>query len=274
VPELDPADTRWYQRAVFYEVLVRGFYDSTNDGTGDLKGLIAKLDYLQWLGVDCLWLLPFYDSPLRDGGYDISDFFSVLPEYGDIEDARMLIDEAHRRGMRVVADMVMNHTSDEHPWFQESRQDRTNPKADWYVWDDDDTRYGEARVIFVDTEPSNWTFDVQRGQYFWHRFFHHQPDLNYDNPEVAAAMLGVVRFWLDLGLDGFRLMRCPTCSSARAPTARTCPRPTSTCGGSARWWTTSTRGGCCWRRPTSGRWTSSTTSGPRATSATCASTSR
>jgi maltose alpha-D-glucosyltransferase / alpha-amylase len=208
-PPIDAADARWYQRAVFYEVLVRGFFDSTNDGAGDLKGLTQKLDYLQWLGIDCIWLLPFYDSPLRDGGYDISDFFTVLPEYGNIDDARELIEEAHRRGMRVIADMVMNHTSDAHPWFQESRQDATNPKADWYVWGDDDQRWTEARVIFVDTEPSNWSYDAQRGQYFWHRFFHHQPDLNYDNPEVADAMLDVVRFWLDLGLDGFRLDAVP-----------------------------------------------------------------
>ena len=133
----------------------------------------------------------------------------MLPAYGDIDDAAQLIEEAHRAGMRVIADMVMNHTSDQHPWFQESRQDRTNPKADWYVWGDDDQRWSEARVIFVDTEPSNWSFDPQRGQYFWHRFFHHQPDLNYDNPEVADAMLDVVRFWLDLGLDGFRLDAVP-----------------------------------------------------------------
>jgi maltose alpha-D-glucosyltransferase/alpha-amylase len=204
-----PDDPAWYQRAVFYEVLVRGFMDSDGDGTGDLNGLTDKLDYLQWLGVDCLWLLPFYQSPLRDGGYDISDFFSVLPAYGDVDAAARLIEETHRRGMRVIADMVMNHTSDAHPWFQESRQDRTNPKADWYVWGDDDQRWSEARIIFVDTEHSNWTYDQQRGQYYWHRFFAHQPDLNFDNPEVAESMIDVVRFWLDLGLDGFRLDAVP-----------------------------------------------------------------
>jgi maltose alpha-D-glucosyltransferase/alpha-amylase len=204
----DP-DLRWYQRAVFYEVLVRGFYDCNGDGTGDLRGVTEKLDYLQWLGVDCLWLLPFYQSPLRDGGYDISDFWTILPEYGDLADAVELIEEAHRRGIRVIADLVMNHTSDQHPWFIESRQDRTNPKADWYVWSDDDSRYPEARIIFVDTEKSNWTFDQQRGQYYWHRFFSHQPDLNYDNPEVADAMLDVCRYWLDIGLDGFRLDAVP-----------------------------------------------------------------
>ncbi|MGH9153570.1 MAG: maltose alpha-D-glucosyltransferase [Acidimicrobiales bacterium] len=203
------ADPLWFQRAVFYEVLVRGFYDANNDGTGDLKGLTDKLDYLEWLGVDCLWLLPFYQSPLRDGGYDIADFFTILPEYGDLADAVGLVEEAHRRGIRIIADLVMNHTSDAHPWFQESRQDRTNPKADWYVWSDDPERWSEARIIFVDTETSNWTWDPVRQQYYWHRFFSHQPDLNYDNPEVQQAMIDVVRFWLDIGLDGFRLDAVP-----------------------------------------------------------------
>jgi len=200
---------RWYQHAVFYEILVRGFHDSNGDGTGDLAGITSKLDYLQWLGIDCLWLLPFYQSPLRDGGYDISDFWTILPEYGDLADAVELIEEAHKRGIRVIADLVMNHTSDQHPWFVESRESRTNPKADWYVWRDDDDAYRDARVIFVDTEKSNWSFDSQRGQYYWHRFFAHQPDLNYDNPEVAEAMLDVCRYWLDIGLDGFRLDAVP-----------------------------------------------------------------
>jgi maltose alpha-D-glucosyltransferase/alpha-amylase len=202
-------DDRWYQNAVFYELSVRGFYDSNDDGFGDFKGLIEKLDYLEWLGVDCLWLLPFYQSPLRDGGYDVSDYFSILPEYGDIGDVAVFLEEAHHRGIRVVADLVVNHTSDQHPWFQESRQSRDNPKADWYVWGDDPNRWSEARIIFLDTEPSNWTWDPVREQYFWHRFFSHQPDLNYDNPEVRDAMLDVLRFWLDLGLDGFRLDAVP-----------------------------------------------------------------
>jgi maltose alpha-D-glucosyltransferase/alpha-amylase len=202
-------DPQWFQRAVFYEVLIRGFYDRNDDGTGDIPGLIDKLDYLQWLGVDCIWLLPFYPSPLRDGGYDISDYYSVHPDYGTVEDLRLLLRSAHERGIRVIADLVINHTSDEHPWFLESRQDATNPKADWYVWNDDDQRWPEARVVFVDVERSNWAFDQQRGQYYWHRFYGHQPDLNYANPEVADAMLDVVRFWLDLGLDGFRLDAVP-----------------------------------------------------------------
>ncbi|MEA3078016.1 MAG: maltose alpha-D-glucosyltransferase / alpha-amylase, partial [Actinomycetota bacterium] len=206
---LELRDPHWFQTAVFYEVLVRGFFDGNNDGTGDLRGITEKLDYLQWLGVDCIWLLPFYQSPLRDGGYDISDFFSILPEYGDLADAVTLIEEAHKRGIRVIADLVVNHTSDQHPWFQESRQDKTNPKADWYVWNDDDHRWPEARIIFVDTEKSNWTWDPVREQHYWHRFFSHQPDLNYDNPDVQQAMLDVVKFWLDIGLDGFRLDAVP-----------------------------------------------------------------
>ncbi len=202
-------DPMWFQHAVFYEVVVRGFYDSNSDGTGDLAGLTEKMDYLEWLGVDCLWLLPFYQSPMRDGGYDISDFFTILPEYGDLADAVQLVEEAHRRGIRIIADLVMNHTSDQHPWFQESREDRSNPRADWYVWNDDDRRWSEARIIFVDTEKSNWTWDPVRCQYYWHRFFSHQPDLNYTNAEVQQAMLDVVKFWLDIGLDGFRLDAVP-----------------------------------------------------------------
>ncbi len=205
-PEDDPL---WFQRAVFYEVFIRGFFDGNNDGVGDIPGLIAKLDYLQWLGVDCLWLLPFYPSPLRDGGYDISDFYSVHPESGTVDDLRTLLDEAHARGIRVVADLVINHTSDQNPWFIESRQSRDNPKADWYVWNDDDQRWPEARVVFIDVERSNWAYDPVRNQYYWHRFYSHQPDLNYDNPEVADAMLNVMRYWLDLGLDGFRLDAVP-----------------------------------------------------------------
>src|SRR6516164_2320506 len=202
-------DPHWFRRSVFYEILVRGFFDANDDGTGDLPGITAKLDYLNWLGIDCIWLLPFYQSPLRDGGYDISDFFTILPEYGTLADAVELVEQAHSRGLRIVADLVMNHTSDQHSWFQESRQDRINPKADWYVWGDDDQRWRDARVIFIDAEKSNWTYDSLRGQYYWHRFFSYQPDLNYDNPEVSDTMLDVVRFWLDIGLDGFRLDAVP-----------------------------------------------------------------
>ena len=203
------AEPLWFKRAVFYEIHVRGFYDANGDGIGDFRGLTEKLDYLQWLGIDCIWLLPFYQSPLRDGGYDISDFEKVHPDYGTVDDVRELIDAAHARRIRVIADLVMNHTSSEHPWFQESRSSRDSPKRDWYVWSDTDDRYTDARIIFVDTETSNWTWDSVAGQYYWHRFFSHQPDLNYDNPEVQEAMLDVLRFWLDLGLDGFRLDAVP-----------------------------------------------------------------
>ena len=202
-------DREWYKRAVFYEVLVRAFADSNGDGTGDLRGLIDKLDYLSWLGVDCLWLPPFYDSPLRDGGYDISDYRKVLPEFGNVEDFVALLDAAHERGIRVIVDLVMNHTSDAHQWFQESRRHPDGPYGDYYVWRDDDTGYPDARIIFVDTEPSNWTFDPVRKQYFWHRFFSHQPDLNFENPAVGDEMIDILRFWLDLGLDGFRLDAVP-----------------------------------------------------------------
>jgi maltose alpha-D-glucosyltransferase/alpha-amylase len=205
----EPRDPLWYKRAVFYEVLIRGFHDSNGDGTGDIRGLTQKLDYLQWLGVDCIWLLPIYESPLRDGGYDISDFFQVLPEFGDLGDFVELVDAAHKRGIRIVADLVMNHTSDQHSWFQASRSDPDGPFGDFYVWSDTDERYPDARIIFVDTETSNWTWDPVRQQYFWHRFFAHQPDLNYENPAVQDAMLEVLRFWLDLGIDGFRLDAVP-----------------------------------------------------------------
>jgi maltose alpha-D-glucosyltransferase/alpha-amylase len=201
-------DPLWFKTAVFYELYVRSFYDSNADGYGDFQGMTEKLDYLEWLGVDCIWLLPYYKSPLRDGGYDIADFYAILPEYGNLNDFMEFLDAAHDRGLRVVADLVMNHTSDEHPWFQESRVPGSD-KRDWYVWSDHDKRYADARVIFVDSEKSNWTWDEVAGAYYWHRFFSHQPDLNYANPEVQEQMLAVIRFWLDLGLDGFRLDAVP-----------------------------------------------------------------
>ena len=199
----------WFKTAVFYEVYVRGFHDSNGDGHGDIRGLIEKLDYLEWLGIDCLWLLPIYPSPMRDGGYDTAEFFAIHPDYGDVDDLKTLIDAAHQRGIRVIADLVMNHTSTDHPWFQESRSSPDNPKRDWYVWSDTKHRYEDVRIIFIDTETSNWTWDEDAGAYYWHRFFHHQPDLNYDNPDVQEAMLEALRFWLDLGLDGFRLDAVP-----------------------------------------------------------------
>jgi len=202
-------DPSWFKRAVFYEVLVRGFADSNDDGVGDFPGLTGKLDYLTWLGIDCIWLLPFNSSPLRDGGYDISDYYDVLPELGTVEDVRLLVEQAHIRGMRVIMDLVVNHTSDQHRWFQRARSSPDSEYRDWYVWSDTKTRYSDARIIFCDTETSNWTWDEEAGAYYWHRFFSHQPDLNYDNPAVRQAMLQVIRFWLDMGIDGFRLDAVP-----------------------------------------------------------------
>ena len=199
----------WYRSAVFYEVYVRAFCDSNADGHGDLNGLAYKLDYLKDLGVDCLWLLPIYPSPLKDDGYDISGFTGVHPDYGSLEDFTHLLEEAHRRGIRVITDLVMNHTSDQHPWFQMARADRQSQYRDYYVWSDTDKKYKDARIIFLDTEKSNWTWDSLAGQFYWHRFYASQPDLNYDNPRVQEEMLKVMDFWLDLGVDGFRADAVP-----------------------------------------------------------------
>lgn len=198
----------WHKTSVFYEVPVAAFRDGNGDGTGDFIGLTERLDYLEWLGVDCIWLLPFYESPLRDGGYDIADFRAALPRYGTVADVERFLDAAHGRGLRVIADLILNHTSDQHPWFQEARRPGS-PTRDRYVWSDSPDRYREARVIFVDTHESNWTWDPVAGAYYWHRFFDHQPDLNFDDPGVREEMQDVVRFWLDKGFDGLRLDAVP-----------------------------------------------------------------
>lgn len=200
--------TEWYRTAVFYEALVRSFRDADGDGIGDLQGITESLDYLQWLGIDCIWLPPIFESPLRDAGYDVSDFYAIQPELGTIDDLRELIDQAHSRGLRVISDLVMNHTSDAHQWFKRARQPDSQYR-DWYVWSDTPDLYSEARIIFLDTEDSNWTWDDTAGAYFWHRFYSHQPDLNFDNPDVRTAVLEVVRHWLDFGFDGFRLDAVP-----------------------------------------------------------------
>jgi maltose alpha-D-glucosyltransferase/alpha-amylase len=199
----------WYKDAVFYELHVKAFQDGNDDGVGDFRGLLDRLDYLQDLGVDCLWLLPFYPSPLRDDGYDIADYYDVSSLYGTMADFERFLDAAHRRGLKVIADLVVNHTSDQHAWFQEARRDPASPKRDYYVWNADDKKYREARIIFVDTEKSNWTWDPEAKAYYWHRFFRHQPDLNYDNPAVQQAIVDAMRFWLDKGLDGFRCDAVP-----------------------------------------------------------------
>ncbi len=207
-----PLDPLWYKDAVFYEVFVRAFSDSNADGIGDLAGLTGKLEYLQWLGIDALWMLPIFPSPLRDDGYDVADFFDIHPDYGTMDDLKVLIAEAHRRNIKVVVELIPNHTSDQNAWFQASR-DPAHPEhakyRDWYVWSDTDQKYKDTRIIFIDYEPSNWSFAPLRRQYYWHRFFNHQPDLNYDNPEVQRAMLKVVQFWLDLGVDAFRADATP-----------------------------------------------------------------
>jgi maltose alpha-D-glucosyltransferase/alpha-amylase len=199
----------WYKDAVFYEVYVRAFHDSNADGHGDLKGLTLKLDYIKDLGIDCIWMLPIYPSPLKDDGYDIADYYSVHPDYGSIEDFIELVDEAHKRGIRVIADLVLNHTSDQHAWFQSARADRNSPYRDYYVWSDTDQKYRGTRIIFLDTEPSNWSLDEVAGQYFWHRFYSSQPDLNFDNPKVREEMKKIAAFWLDMGIDGFRADAVP-----------------------------------------------------------------
>jgi maltose alpha-D-glucosyltransferase/alpha-amylase len=205
-----PDDPLWYKDALIYELHVRAFHDSDGDGVGDFPGLVEKLDYLQDLGVTALWLLPFYPSPLRDDGYDIADYNSINPAYGTLDNFRLFLDEAHRRGLRVITELVVNHTSDQHPWFRRARlAPAGSPERDFYVWSDSPERYKEARIIFKDFEPSNWTWDPVAGAYYWHRFFHHQPDLNFDNPAVHRAVLDALDFWLAMGIDGLRLDAIP-----------------------------------------------------------------
>lgn len=199
----------WYKNAVFYEVYVRSFMDSNGDGIGDLNGLAGKLGYLKELGVDCVWLLPIFVSPRLDDGYDIANYYAIDPDYGMLADFHNLVQEIHAQGMKIIMDLVVNHTSDQHPWFQAAREDRNSPYRDYYVWSDTDRKYQDARIIFLDTEKSNWTWDEKAGQYFWHRFYSSQPDLNYDNPEVQTEMLKIMEYWLDLGIDGFRVDAVP-----------------------------------------------------------------
>ena len=203
-------DPLWYKDAIIYELHVRAFMDGNNDGIGDFPGLMQKLDYLQDLGVTCLWLLPFFPSPLRDDGYDISDYMTVNPSYGTVDDFKAFLGAAHDRNMQVMIELVVNHTSDQHPWFQRARLAPSgSPERDFYVWSDTDKKYEDARIIFTDTEKSNWTWDPVAKQYFWHRFFSHQPDLNYDNPEVLKEVLSIMRHWLDMGVDGLRVDAIP-----------------------------------------------------------------
>ena len=203
-------DALWYKDAIIYQLHVKSFFDSDNDGIGDFPGLISKLDYIAELGVNTLWLLPFYPSPRLDDGYDIAEYTAVHPEYGTLDDVKRFIDEAHRRGIRVITELVINHTSDQHAWFQRARQAPAgSPERDFYVWSDNDQKYAGTRIIFVDTQRSNWTWDPVANAYYWHRFYAHQPDLNFDNPEVLKAVLRIMHFWLDMGVDGLRLDAVP-----------------------------------------------------------------
>jgi maltose alpha-D-glucosyltransferase/alpha-amylase len=202
-------DKLWFKEAVFYQISVRAFKDSSGDGYGDLRGLEEKLEYIHELGINCIWLMPIYPSPLNDDGYDIADYYNIASMYGTLDDFKSLISAAHTRGIRVIMDLVLNHTSDEHPWFEDSRSDKNSKRRDYYVWSDTDQKYKETRIIFVDTEKSNWTWDEKTGQYYWHRFYASQPDLNFDNPKVQEEMINVARFWLDLGVDGFRADAVP-----------------------------------------------------------------
>ncbi|HSN39335.1 MAG TPA: maltose alpha-D-glucosyltransferase, partial [Burkholderiales bacterium] len=208
--ESAPDDAFWYKDSIIYQLHVKAFFDSNNDGIGDFRGLVKKLDYIQELGVSAIWLLPFYPSPLRDDGYDIADYHHVNPDYGATADFRQLVREAHRRNLRVITELVVNHTSDQHPWFQAARRAPPDSvKRNYYVWSDSDSKYAGTRIIFTDTEASNWTWDPVAKAYYWHRFFSHQPDLNFDNPSVLKAIVRTMRYWLDLGVDGFRLDAIP-----------------------------------------------------------------
>jgi maltose alpha-D-glucosyltransferase/alpha-amylase len=206
---LNPTDPLWYKDAVFYQLHVKSFADSNADGIGDFRGLTSKLDHLASLGVDCLWLQPMYPSPFKDDGYDISDYTNVNPSYGTLQDFENFLSQAHARGLRVIIELVLNHTSDQHAWFQEARSSTDNERRDWYVWSDTDDRYHGVRIIFVDTELSNWAWDPVSKAYYWHRFFSHQPDLNYDNPAVREEIWNVMKFWLEIGVDGFRVDAVP-----------------------------------------------------------------
>ena len=210
VARTESSDPLWYKDAIIYQLHVKAFFDANDDGIGDFEGLRHKLDYLQDLGVTALWLLPFYPSPLRDDGYDISDYKAINLSYGGMHDFRMFVREAHRRDIRVITELVINHTSDQHPWFQRARHAKSGSKfRDFYVWNDTDQKFLDTRVIFLDTEKSNWAWDPVAQAYYWHRFYAHQPDLNFDNPRVLKGVIDVMRFWLDMGVDGMRLDAVP-----------------------------------------------------------------
>jgi maltose alpha-D-glucosyltransferase/alpha-amylase len=200
---------KWYQNAIFYQIYLRAFADGDGDGHGDFIGLRDRLDYLEWLGIDCIWLMPIYPSPLKDDGYDIASYYGIHQDYGLLEDFRMTVQALKARGIRLITDLAVNHTSDQHPWFKEARRSKESPLRDYYVWSDTDDKYKDTRIIFLDTEESNWAYDEATGQFYWHRFYSSQPDLNFDNPAVQEEMLNIMKYWLDLGIDGFRVDAVP-----------------------------------------------------------------
>jgi maltose alpha-D-glucosyltransferase / alpha-amylase len=220
-------DALWYKDAIIYEMHVRAFADSDADGIGDFRGLTERLDYLADLGVTAIWLLPFYPSPLKDDGYDIADYTDIHPSYGTLRDFRAFLREAKYRGLKVITELVINHTSDQHPWFQRARRAAPGSRhRNYYVWSDSPNRYQESRIIFQDFESSNWAWDPVAKAYYWHRFYSHQPDLNFDNPEVKKAIIRAMDFWLSLGVDGLGWTRCPISMSGRAATAKISRKPT------------------------------------------------
>lgn len=230
-----PIDPQWYQKTIIYELHVRSFADSDGDGIGDFKGLIGKLDYLERLGIGAIWLLPFYPSPQRDDGYDIANYMDIHPDYGTLADFRRFLREAHKRGIRVITELVLNHTSSEHPWFDRSR--RAKPGSlhrNFYIWSDTPEKFLDARIIFKDFEQSNWAWDPMAKAYYWHRFYSHQPDLNFDNPQVRREMLRVVDHWLGMGVDGLRLDAVPYLFEREGTNCENLPesRPSSRAGDS------------------------------------------
>ena len=268
------ADTLWYKDAVVYQVHVRSFCDSTADGVGDFRGLLSKLDYIQDLGATAIWLLPFFPSPLRDDGYDIADYVSINPSYGALQDFKAFLRAAHHRGLKVIIELVLNHTSDQHPWFQRARRAKPGSRhRDFYVWSDTPDKYQDARIIFKDFETSNWTWDPVAGAYFWHRFYSHQPDLNFENPDVRKAMLQVLDHWLSMGVDGLRLDAVPYLFEREGSNCENLPETHDQLREIRAMSIRIIRIECCWRRPISGRKTPSSISG-KATNATRRFTSR
>jgi len=280
VPTLDTEtaqkldDELWFKDAIIYQLHVKAFQDSNGDGVGDFVGLTERLDYLHDLGVTALWLLPFYPSPGRDDGYDISDYGDINPVFGTMRNFRRFMQDAKRRGLRVITELVVNHTSDQHPWFKRAKRSSKGSSArNWYVWDDTDQRYAGTRIIFSDSEKSNWTWNQEAQAYYWHRFFSHQPDLNFDNPRVVKAVLQVMKRCSTLASTGSASTQCLISVSARAPATRTCPKRMRCCAVYARRSTNTPPTRCCWRRPISGRKTCRLILA-RATSATWPITSR